>query len=334
LVESGVIEQTGYLSTEISSTHLDLSDQDNIISWRHFEGTYTDVVIGAMVAWGNGASEDSCGFIFGDASSDDSYIFQIDQTGHFSLLHYDFGQDTYLELDFGNTIVNSGSSRSNDLVMVVRGNSLQVFVNRQASVRLQSESLGSVPVGVSATTGSNSDVTGCTFMDLWLWDLEATEPPPKVLPTLTSIAKAPIVAGTYQGVVPLGGGETWLYAGMAGEVLTVHVNAESPAGPDTATNEQLKGGMLDSILVIRAPDGSVIAVNDDDANALSRTDNSTNSAIYNLQLPVDGTYEIEVRSYGNESTGAYTLIIERMVQGLPTPQAESTNLNITRTNRN
>ena len=57
------------------------------------------------------------------------------------------------------------------------------------------------------------------------------------------------------------------------------------------------------MLVVRGPDGSLLAVNDNMGGGF------TNSALHGLTLPDTGTYTIEVRSWANRTGGAYTLVI-------------------------
>lgn len=108
--------------------------------------------------------------------------------------------------------------------------------------------------------------------------------------------------GANQGAIAVGAADVWLYEGTAGELLDIMALAERPA--DGANSEQrVDFDLLDTLLVVRAPDGSLLAANDD---MLSRV---TNSALRELRLPVDGEYRIEVRSWANKTGGAYTLVI-------------------------
>jgi hypothetical protein len=102
-----------------------------------------------------------------------------------------------------------------------------------------------------------------------------------------------------------------MFEGQAGQSLTITLNAERPAN-DFSLEEREARDLLDTVLVIIAPDGSVLAESDDIAEGV------TDSKIENLILPLDGTYIIETRSYGNEMAGPYTLTIE-LVGGTPTP---------------
>ena len=62
---------------------------------------------------------------------------------------------------------------------------------------------------------------------------------------------------------------------------------------------------MDTFLFVIAPDGSLLASNDDTSREGPKI-----SMIEGLVLPVDGTYQIQARSYSDKYPGAYTLIIE------------------------
>ncbi|NDJ75428.1 MAG: hypothetical protein GYB65_04140 [Chloroflexi bacterium] len=105
-----------------------------------------------------------------------------------------------------------------------------------------------------------------------------------------------------RGEIEIGTADVWTYAGQAGEVLDIMLLADNPAG-QTTTEQRQELGLLDTVLVVRAPDGSLLASNDDDRL-------STNSLIDGLELPTDGEYVIEVRSYDNLNAGWYTLLVD------------------------
>jgi hypothetical protein len=111
--------------------------------------------------------------------------------------------------------------------------------------------------------------------------------------------------GENRGEIVLGDFQIWLYEGQVGEVLTIRVLADNPADNVPYFN-RLEHGVMDTVLYIISPDGTIIAMNDD-AETIEMT---TNSLIEGLVLPVDGTYRIEVHSVGGLNEGAYTLIIE------------------------
>ncbi|MBI5957444.1 MAG: hypothetical protein HY866_01825 [Chloroflexi bacterium] len=114
---------------------------------------------------------------------------------------------------------------------------------------------------------------------------------------------ASLVKGDNRGEIALGEADVWMYTGQAGEVLNMQLKADRPAG-DTTADQRIEFGLLDTMLVIRAPDGSLLAANDD------TNDTDTDSSLLDVSLPADGDYQIEVRSWGSQSAGSYTLLIE------------------------
>ncbi len=114
---------------------------------------------------------------------------------------------------------------------------------------------------------------------------------------------ASLELGANRGELSIGEAHVWTYTGQAGEVLTIRLVADRPAG-DTDREQRLAFRLLDTLLVVRAPDGRLLATNDDVAP------NDTNSMLTDLELPEDGAYVIEVRSWENQNEGTYTLLIE------------------------
>jgi WD40 repeat protein len=119
--------------------------------------------------------------------------------------------------------------------------------------------------------------------------------------------------GENRGEIALGDWDVWLYDGQAGEELTIRLIADNPAN-DTPHDERIERGLLDTLLFIIAPDGSLLGSNDDTFDA----EFATNSLIEGLTLPVDGIYRIEARSAWELYAGEYTLVIEST-----TPQASA-----------
>src|SRR5262249_24536993 len=111
--------------------------------------------------------------------------------------------------------------------------------------------------------------------------------------------------GINRGKIAIGGGEVWTYKAQAGEAILVAVNADKPANESTDA-ERIARGLFDARLTVRSLDGAFVREADDTVGENFRT---TDPVIERLQFPVAGTYQIEVRSFGNESGGAYTLVI-------------------------
>lgn len=103
----------------------------------------------------------------------------------------------------------------------------------------------------------------------------------------------PAYAGTRLGSVPKGDRELWAYAGEAGEIVSIVTNADI-----TPTLN-----LLDTRLIVRAPDGTVLAENGNPSFL------DTNARVDDLELPDSGQYEIEVRGESDMFGGLYTLTI-------------------------
>jgi hypothetical protein len=101
--------------------------------------------------------------------------------------------------------------------------------------------------------------------------------------------------------------------------LNIRVNADKPAN-EAGSREQQERGLFDARFIVRAPDGKVLIEADDTVTTTLRT---TDPAVESLRLPVDGIYPIEVRSFGDETGGAYTMVIESQETG-PTPTPTGT----------
>jgi hypothetical protein len=89
--------------------------------------------------------------------------------------------------------------------------------------------------------------------------------------------------------------QLWSYDGRVDDVLTLEAAADAPVptGPDTR-------------LIVRGPDGQVLAFNDDGGSS----DTRPNARIHNLVLPETGSYEIEVHAYPGYTNPAYQLLVE------------------------
>lgn len=102
--------------------------------------------------------------------------------------------------------------------------------------------------------------------------------------------------GDYSGELLAGKRQVWTYDAVAGDVLTISTFARTayPTGPDT-------------LLTIYAPDGSVVAANND--NGFLNWD--LNAKIQNLKFIEDGPYLIEVAAPSFDyADGRYSLRLE------------------------
>jgi WD40 repeat protein len=150
-------------------------------------------------------------------------------------------------------------------------------------------------------------------------------PPPAVetlttllppLPTPTPIASVPTPApaaaeaagaavwGVNRGTVPLGGGQVWEYSGAAGDRLSIRIAADQPVNRTWGLERQRESGLLDPTVILYSPDGNALAQADDLENGVA-----TDAYLASISLPQTGIYRIEVRSYQNQTSGSYRLIL-------------------------
>ncbi len=132
--------------------------------------------------------------------------------------------------------------------------------------------------------------------------------------TVTEVAQASVSEG---GIIAYGMTVTgnirddnpavaYEFNAQAGDIVTITMNSTV--------------GNLDPYLVLNAPDGEQITLNDDDPQ-----NDTLNAAIRNVTIPEDGDYVIIATRYGgddNPSTGRYALTIEQSVPIVATGQLE------------
>ena len=109
--------------------------------------------------------------------------------------------------------------------------------------------------------------------------------------------------GENRGEIAVGEWDIWLYEGQAGEVLTVTMIADNPAQGFTYEEKTIPE-LLDTFIYVISPEDDLMAMNDTVSNE------NLYAMAPGLVLPVDGTYQIQARSWEDSSAGAYTLIIE------------------------
>ena len=143
---------------------------------------------------------------------------------------------------------------------------------------------------------------------------EPSPSPMAPLPTVTPAASPtpqPVrVAGLGEnrGELTGHGFDAWTYDGQAGEVLSLHVQADKPVTEWVPYEERLAQGYLDPVLLVIAPDGRLLALADDTPSQQEWVSgDSLAEAVY---LPVDGQYRFEVHSWFHDMPGGYTLTIE------------------------
>lgn len=120
------------------------------------------------------------------------------------------------------------------------------------------------------------------------------------------------VMGQNRGELTSNHFDIWTYEGKKGEILQFQVLADSPLTDTTLSLQDLPAsGMLDSSLVVLSPDGTLLTRGSDGVGEDGQFLSDAN--IEAFQLPEDGLYRIEARSYLDRGAGAYTLQISSRV---------------------
>ncbi|MEM6281201.1 MAG: hypothetical protein AAF787_03330 [Chloroflexota bacterium] len=159
----------------IDSFAFDLANEDNVIVGEPFVSTYGDFVTAATMAWGDGAEEDYCGFIFRrDETGDNYYTVEIDRRGSVRFFIRADGEWLPGESTPSSNAVLTGLDDLNDLILVAQESSFVFFVNGEEVLEMVDET-HSESGGVSIMSGTfeGSDESGCTFTNAGIWDLTA-----------------------------------------------------------------------------------------------------------------------------------------------------------------
>ncbi len=301
LEEVGVALDSGYLAETDEEEVIDLTDEDNLVSWQSFETSHADFVMGSTIEWGPGATEDYCGFVFReqDDGDDTNTLYAIHLSRDRFLWFAELTASEWEENVYGNAeFLNTGEGDTNEVVLVVVDNTFSIYVNGNYAAQFQDDSLG---IGLPALMGGTyegSDETYCTFTNSWLFSLDATVAPPTPTPTpgpAVSAATALELEVQVRGKIgDMVSGESYTYEGSVGQMVDIYMNRDE--------------GDLDSLLIVLGPDGAEIARNDDSAESETR-----DSAIEGLVLPADGIYTIIATRYQESvgvTSGEYVLLIE------------------------
>jgi hypothetical protein len=297
-----VASDTGYLSEEKRQDTVDNSGEDNLVTWNRFDKNYGDFVLGAKIGWGAGANDDYCGFTFRDLNQEGDnntlYAIHINRLGRLwfaELTDSDWGDNTYGNGEF----LNVGASDTNDIILVGVGTTFSVYVNGHYSAQFQDDTLVNGLVGLMGGTFENSDESGCTFTDAFVFSLDSAVAPPA--PTSTPAPGFNTAIGmsydnTVQGTIggDVAGGQ-YTFVGSAGDVISIGMTRDS--------------GDLDPQIILLDADGNEVTRNDDSPGQESR-----DALIEGFTLPADGTYTIIATRYQENvglSAGDYSLTLNK-----------------------
>ncbi|MBL8164112.1 MAG: hypothetical protein JNJ61_19140, partial [Anaerolineae bacterium] len=150
----------------------------------------------------------------------------------------------------------------------------------------------------------------------------ATVPPTTPTPTVPPRDVRTAQVGENRGTVSMGDYQSWQYAGRAGEVLTLRVEADKPWSACSESERQsAESGCLDTLLIVTHPDGihmNFVFQNGAILSPASSDDidvENSDSLIEGVLLPVDGMYTLTVSGVASQSGGAYRLLIESTPAG-------------------
>jgi WD40 repeat protein len=114
--------------------------------------------------------------------------------------------------------------------------------------------------------------------------------------------------GENRGEIYFDSEQHWEFSGTAGEKINLIVRGDYTPGGFLPEIPLTRNRRLDTILSVYLPDGTLLAFNDDNSASAFYV----NSALVNLELPVDGVYRAEIGSYGGLTRGSYTLTFARV----------------------
>ena len=139
-----------------------------------------------------------------------------------------------------------------------------------------------------------------------------------ITPSLTPFPGLEVGGSVHGNLIP-GGVDVYTYNGKAGDVITINLNADKPANSVTDETTQVEQSLLDTDLMLYAPDGTFLIESDDVA------DGQTDSQIDGFTLPADGPYTIQVMNAATQKVGGgYTINVQTGAQPTPTPIAPAT----------
>ncbi|MBZ0283981.1 MAG: TIR domain-containing protein [Anaerolineae bacterium] len=148
-------------------------------------------------------------------------------------------------------------------------------------------------------------------------DISAT-PSASITPSLTPLPS--LTLGTaVQGNLAPNTRDWYTFNGTVGQIVVINLMADNPANAENDAQRQEELGLLDAYLTLYAPNGALLAYNDDILSG------QTDSRIEPFVLPLDGVYTVQVNNGANPDVGGgYTLLIQEAVLPTPTPLPSAT----------
>jgi hypothetical protein len=135
-----------------------------------FDDEYRDFVLGATFTWGAGAPEDYCGFSLRDRLDSSYYTVNLSREGRVWWI-------PRIEERWGDRVNGDGDAiltaadAVNTLILVGVGGEFTLYINGERAETFHDDRLALGELGVLGGTYDASDESGCTFTDVWAWDL-------------------------------------------------------------------------------------------------------------------------------------------------------------------
>ena len=260
----------------------------------------------------------SHGLLFRDDIDQYRLVIDGSQTWALSLVR----DDEFIDIATGTlAAIKPEKGAENLLRLVVNGGEGIFSINGETAPLLDLsdvQAVGDIAVSTGMYTDTEQASAFTDYRDFTIWPIGS---PPVPTPTLMPVRADAASVGSNRGEIEIGGGQIWTFEASAGQPYTIRVLADRPAGVETNTRERVERNLLDAYLIVRGPDGEIVAENDDDETVSESALERTNSRVQ-FTAESGGTYTIEVRSYDDASGGAYTLDISsrRQLQPVaPTP---------------
>lgn len=289
---------------------LEHNASDNQVATYEADGVFGDFEVQARFFNPYGTDEGTWdyGFFFRDTQSS-QYRVNIQSNRVWELQLYD--NDKFITQDSG-TLPSANFDTSadgfNDMRLFVRGRGAQFFVNDKLIAELDVAAgwiAGNISIGTGFYTGNEIDGKTTRYEDFTVRTFEQALAPPSPTPSLTPESGQTAQLGENRGEIVIGGGQVWTFNGTRGQLLRIRVEADRPARTGEDVERDDEG--FDTLLIVHGINGAQLAQDDDIEDGVI-----TNSLIERVRLPSDGEYQIEVRSWDNQSGGTYTLIIEEI----------------------
>lgn len=281
--------------------------EDTFVTVYEADARLADFVVDVRFfnPYDRGENDWDYGIFFRDVQSQ-QYRVALTSEGYWSHEYVAGGVFTTLNSGFiTSSIMDTSEDGHNDLRLVVRGRGAQFYVNDNFVAELDVSAhwkAGTIQVVTGSYQGNEVTGRSTAFENLIIREIEGVPvPTPTTSATPEAVGEATI--GDNLGKTEFAGGQFWTYNGKADEILRISVVADRPAR--TSEDEDRDSLGFDTLVNVYAPDGRRIAEDDDIEDGVI-----TNSLIERVRLPEDGVYRIEVRSWADESGGAYTLTIE------------------------